>query len=56
MIEMAGHVAFELKDYFHEDPIREIYSRRSRGSKQIVAYREYLRSLSIIWQKDQGRA
>jgi hypothetical protein len=53
MIKKTGHVPFELKDFFHKDPIRDICSKSQ--DKPLVntygAYLEYLRSLSIVWQR-----
>jgi hypothetical protein len=49
MAKKTGCNAFQLKDFFHRDPIREICSRRALINIY-GAYLEYLRSLSIVWQ------
>jgi hypothetical protein len=53
MVEKRGDNAFELKDFFHIDPIRDISSRSEDADFTDVygAYLEYLRSLSIVWQR-----
>jgi hypothetical protein len=54
MVEKKGHNAFKLKDFFHIDPIREISSTRSEDTdltNSYGAYREYLQSVSIVWQR-----
>jgi hypothetical protein len=54
MIEKKGYNAFNLKGFFHIDPIRGISSTRSEGTdltNAYGAYREYLQSLSIVWQR-----
>jgi hypothetical protein len=53
MVEKKGDNAFDLKDFFHIDPIHEISAaRREDADLTIVygAYLEYLQSLSIVWE------
>lgn len=54
MVEKRGDNVFELKDFFHIDPIREISSTRNEYTdltNVYGAYLEYLQSLSIVWRR-----
>src|SRR5438105_4848266 len=54
MAEKTGCNVFQLKDFFHRDPIREICSKRNQDTALINIYGSYLeslRSLSIVWQR-----
>jgi hypothetical protein len=50
----AEHITFELKDFFQEDPLRVIFSKRKQDTHFFNAYTDYLQdfvSLRIAWQR-----
>lgn len=53
-MDRGEHTAFELKDFFHENPIRMIYSK-GRGdeyfSNAFIDYSQDLETLRIAWQR-----
>jgi predicted DNA binding CopG/RHH family protein len=51
---MPTHIAFHLKDFFNEDPLRAIYSKRREDTYLLNAYLDYkldLEFLRIAWQR-----